>query len=301
MPRVSSYTSPDEARSDLFLSGAAYVFGGTLVAILFSVTRLDRVAGVGTALAIVLPILTTILVPVLLMRYRGESLRDLGLGGGGDGSVVPGLLVGLPIVAASVVAPLLAGGSPADGLPILQLGGARSGLLLVIGIVQWCGVLFLALYGTVKARDAFRGETQPLEGAVTRVGRIVAIIAGVSLVMLILAVLGDLQGMDSLALIVLPLGVAAAVLLALRITSGPTSTTLPTVLTPVVLLALGPFAITLNVTAITIVLYQVALYSGIGLIVAVLVERTQRGAGVLALALVLALGTQVAGAASLAL
>jgi hypothetical protein len=301
MPRVSAYTSPEEARSDLFLSGAAYVFGGSLLAIIVSTTGINRIPGVGVALAVVLPIVTTVLVPLLLMRYRGESLRDLGLGGGGDPSVVPGLVAGLPVVVAAVAASALASRPILSGLPVLNLGGPAGLLGMLVGLLQWLGVLFLAFYGTVKARDAFRGEAQSLDDAVVRVGRFVGILAGVALVLMILSLLRRLEGTDVLALLAYPVGVTAAVAVALRLTAGSGTSTMPTVLTPVVLLAIGPFAITLNATAFTFMLYGVALYAGIGLVVAVLVERTRRGGGVLALALVLGLATQVAGAASVVL
>lgn len=298
---MSSYTSPEEARSDLFLSGAAYVFGGTLLGILFSITGLDRLPGLGTALGFVLPLLTTVLVPVLLMRYRGESLRDLGLGGSGDPSVLPGLLAGLPLVAAAVAASALASRPVAGALPVLNLGGRAGVASLAIGVLQWLGIAFLAFYGTVKARDAFRGDAQALDDCVVRIGRFIGIAAGVAVVLLILAFFNRLDGGDVLALLAYPIGVAAAVAVALRVTPGSGSTTMPTILTPVVLLALGPFAITFNATALVLTIYGTALYAGLGLVVAVLVERTRRGAGVLVLALVLGLATQLAGAGAAAL
>jgi hypothetical protein len=301
MPDVTSYTSPDDARSDLFLSGAAYVFGGTLLAIIFGITGLNRVPGLGTVLMFVLPLVTTVLVPILLMRYRGETLRDLGLGGGGDPSVLPGLLAGLPIVGAVVVGSLLAAQPLSSALPVLNLGGPAGTTSVVLGLIQWLGVLFLAFYGTVKARDAFRGEPQGIVDAVVRIGRFIGIAAGAAIVLLILAFFTRLGGATVLALVVYPLGVAGAVAVALAVARGSSSTTLATVLTPVVLLALGPFAITFNAAALFLTIYATALYAGVGLVVAVLVERTRRGAGVLALGLVLGLAGQLFGAAASAL
>src|SRR5690606_6192744 len=57
------YTSPDEARSDLFLAGAVYVFGGIVIALLLDILPLQRIPGVDIGLALVLPIVTTALVP----------------------------------------------------------------------------------------------------------------------------------------------------------------------------------------------------------------------------------------------
>jgi hypothetical protein len=299
---VSAYTSPDEARSDLFLSGAVYLFGGTLLAILLNATGLTRVPGLGLVLTVALPVLTTVLVPALLMRYRGETLADLGLGGeGGESSIAPGLLAGLPIVAAAVVAALLASQSIAASLPVLNLGGPAGAFAIGVGLLQWLGLLFLALYGTVKARDAFHGESVGIDDAVVRVGRFVAIAAGVAVALLILRQLIRSDGGDVLALLAYPLGVAVSVVIALRMTRGASTTTLPTVLTPVVLLALGPFGITFNAVGLVLGIYGGALYGGIGLVVAILVERTRRGAGVLALGLVLGLATQLAGAGASAI
>jgi hypothetical protein len=301
MPTMSSYTSPDEARSDLFLSGGTYLLGGALLSILVRVTGLGRVPGLGFALALALPLLTTVLVPVLLMRYRGETLRDLGLGGGGDPSVVQGLLAGLPLVAAAAAASLLASLPLASAFPLLNLGGPAGAFSVAVGVVTWAGLLFLAFYCTVKGRDAFRGEGHAIDDAAIRIGRFIGIAAGVAIVLLILATLGDMGSGDLLSLLVYPLGVAGAVLIALRVAGGAGSTTMPTLLTPVVLLALGPFALTLNPGALVVMVYGTALYAGIGLVVAILVERTRRGAGVLALALVLGLATQLAGAGAASL
>ena len=300
MRRVSAYTGPDEARSDLFLSGAAYVFGGTLFGILFSLTRLDRVAVLGSILVLVLPLVTTVLVPVLLMRYRGDKLRDLGLGGADD-SLLPGLLTALPVVAAAVVVPLLVGDSPLNVLPVVAMvrGGNFVGLAGLV--LQWLGLSFLALYGTVKARDAFRGFPQPIQDSAVRIGRVLGIVAGVALVMIILASLSRLGGISVLALVAYPIGVAGAVLVALRVARGAATAKLPSLLTPVVLLAIGPFALTLDVTRLSFVLYEVALYGGIGLAIGVIVERTQRGAGVLLLGLILALTTHLNSATNAAL
>jgi hypothetical protein len=298
---VSSYTSPDEARSDLFLSGAAYLFGGTLLAIVFNLTRITAIPGVGLVLAFAVPILTTVLVPVLLMRYRGESMRDIGLGGGGDGSVVPGLVVGLPLVAAAAGASLLAGRPVGENLPLLNLGGPAGALELVAGLIRWMGLLFLALYGTVKARDAFRGEALALDEAVVRIGRFVGIAGGVAIVLIILSLFARLGSGDVLALLSYPIGLTLAVALALRVVAGSATTTMPTVLTPVVLLALGPFGISFNAAAFVFGVYGGALYAAVGLLVAILVERTRRGGGVLALALVIGVATQLAGAGAAAL
>jgi hypothetical protein len=291
---VSSYTSPDEARSDLFLSGAAYLFGGTVLALLFGVTGLGRLPGLSLVLAFAVPLLTTVVVPVLLMRYRGESLRDLGIGGEGDGSIGPALLAAGPLVVAAVATAALTAQPLSTQVPALQIGGPT--IPILAEAVYWIGLLFLALYGTVKARDAFRGETVRLEDAVVRIGRFVGIACGGALVLLILANLNSFSGGEVLALLAYPLGVAAAVTVALRVTPGSSTTTMPVVLTPAILLALGPFGITFDARRLVLGIFAGALYAGIGLVVAVLSERTRRGAGVLLIGVVLAFAVRLAGA-----
>ncbi len=295
---MSSYTSPDEARSDLFLSGAAYLFGATLLALLFGVTGLDRLPGVGVVLAFTVPLLTTVLVPVLLMRHRGDSLADLGVGGDGGSGVGAALIAVIPILVAALVTSALGGLTLASQVPLLRLLFGSVGEVLVAAL-WWVGLMFLALYCTVKSRDAFRGETVAIDEAVIRVGRFIGIACGGALVILMLANLDNLDGGSVLALLAYPLGVTGAVAVALRLAPGASTTTMPTVLTPAVLLALGPFGITFNARQLVFGLFLGALYAGVGLIVAVLVERTRQGTGVLVLGLALGLGASLVGAASL--
>ncbi len=66
------YTSTEDARSDLFLSGAVFLFGGIIVQAVLRIIPLDRIPGLGAVLAVVLPLVTTVLVPYLLIRYRKE-------------------------------------------------------------------------------------------------------------------------------------------------------------------------------------------------------------------------------------
>lgn len=290
---MAMYTSREDARSDLFLSGAWYLFGPIVVSLLIGILRLDRVAALRIPLTLAFPIVFTALVPLLLMRYRGESLADLGIGGSGDRSYGPSLLAAVPLVVAALAAALLRTGSP---LPATILVEAEADVVIVIGqVLRWAGLLFLAYYATVKARDAFSGDSVRLEDGVVRIGRYVGIAAAAAIALVIIAQFTRLSGAEVLALLCYPLGVAAAVALLLR-RGGPSPTvSTPTILTPVVLLAIGPFALTFNAAAFVGGILLAALFAGLGLVVAIVAERTRRGTGLLLLGVIIALATRFDG------
>jgi hypothetical protein len=296
------YTSRDDARSDLFLSGAWYVFGPLVVGLVVSIARIDRIPGFGVVEALILPLVFTALVPLLLMRYRGESLSDIGVGGGSDSSVGLAVLAAVPLVIAAVVAALLGAGTLAAVSPLtafLMVDGYGA-LRLVGAALQGTGLLFLTMYGTVKARDAFGGDAVRVDEGIARVGRYVGIAGGVAIVLIVLTRFAMLDGAAGLALLAYPIGVIAAVILISRGGEAAT-TTIPTVITAVVLMAIGPFALTLNLTSLALVIYTSALFGGIGLVVAGIVERTQRGGGVLLLGLLMGVATALGVGAGLAL
>jgi len=282
--------STEDARSDLMLTLAAFLFGPLLLRLVLGLF------GVGTAspaVRIVLVALATLVVPILLLRYRREGMAAVGLRGQGpDPTVLTGLLAGLPLIAASLAGvlvgvPLFAGA----GNPLLTTGGSPAEI--VVRLVAWGGVLFLALYTTTKARDAFGGDPQPVLRVVTRIGRILAIVAGVSGVLVATQVLlggGDPLGGVALVL-AWPLAVIATVLLVLRRTGGTGTTTLPTLVVPTLVGALGNFVLAFDPTQLAIFVYQASLSGGIGLAAGLLADRTRRGGGVLLLGLLIALLT----------
>lgn len=295
------YTSPDEARSDLFLSVAAYVFGPLILAIVLSLIPLTRIPGVSVALELVEPVLFTVAVPFLLIRYRTESLGDYGLWGA-DRSLSTGVLAAVPIVLAGLVGAVLAGAPIATAVPLAALGGGSAGgvVNLLSRALFWPCLLLLAAYATVKARDAFRSNPVALSETVVRVGRILAIAGGVALALLITSDLitgsGAFDGLTLVSYLLQPAGVVAAVWLALRREGGNSVVSTPLVVTPVVVMALGPFALTFNAFALMTGVYFAALFGGIGLVVAIIVERTRQATGVIALGLLVALLSLFGGA-----
>ncbi|MGH8909178.1 MAG: hypothetical protein ACRD0K_22460 [Egibacteraceae bacterium] len=283
------YTSPEDARSDLFLSAAVFLLGPLIVDLILGpggVIPLERIPAVRSVLSIVRPIVFTVLVPYLLIRYRRESVRDYAQGRGGFSS---GLLLAAPIVLCAGLASLLESGRLA--LPVLALSDLGGALLVAPRLVVCVGLVGLAWYATVKARDAFRLDPRTIREGVWEIGRVLAIIAGVATLLLSLPSLSrpSLSFPGLLALMLPPLGVAGAVLLALRRLRGPNSTSRAVLLTPVVLLAITAFSLAALVPS----LYTAAMYGGIGLLTGMIHESRQPFPAVLALALAIALMTRI--------
>jgi hypothetical protein len=291
------YTSTEDARSDLFLSGAVYVIGPAVIAILRDLLPLDAIPGMTVALGLLLPFVTTALVPILLMRYRGESLGQYGYGAGLPPNFGVGLLLASPIILASVVGAILAG-DPLSGVgvgEIVRTGGAFGALLaLIIRLISWLGLGFLAVYATVKARDAFRSDYRTVRDETLWLGRILAAVAAVAVSIALLLILpGQDGGLGLVSLLLLPLGVAGSVALLLRMLRGPSATSRATMLTPVVLLALGPFQLSFSGTALALAVWYAAMYAGIGLVIAALQESRRSAVACLGLTLAIALLTQL--------
>lgn len=287
------YTSTEDARSDLFLSGAVYVIGPAVFQIVRNLLRLDLLPGATTVLELVIPVATTALVPYLLMRYRGESFGQYGYGAGLPPNFGVGLLMALPIVVASVVTALIvARGDALAGVGITALLVGQP-LAFLARLLSWVGLGFLAVYATVKARDAFRSDYRTVREETITIGRVLAIVAvaAVSIAMLLTRP-GDvgLAGGELFAAIVLPpLGVAGSVGLLFLLLRGPSATSRATMVTPVVLLALGPFQLSFSLTGIALSVSRAAAYAGVGLIIAALQESRRSAVAILGLTLAIAL------------
>lgn len=286
------YASREDARNDLLLAGVVFAFGPFVFQLLLSLVGIGRP---GALLAIILTLVTTVLVPVLLMRYRGENLAMLGIGGS-DRSVPIGLLGAVPLVVVSALLLPLTG--PVQGLvgahPLqLVLGGAI--FHLVLRLVAWGGMLLLALYITVKARDAFGGDPQRVEDVVGRIVRVLAIAVGASALLVAAIHLGADAPLGAyLALVAWPAAVAAGVWLIFKRTAGVATTSLPVLVAPTIIGALGNFVLNLfQPTELIVSVYYAGLSGAIGLGAGLLAERTRRGGGVVVLALLIALATSL--------
>jgi hypothetical protein len=285
------YTSTEDARSDLFLSGAVYVIGPAVFQIVRNLLRLDLIPGVSAALELVLPVATTALVPYLLMRYRGESFGQYGYGAGLPPNFGVGLLLAVPIAIASALSGFLVSEDPLGGLGIYALV-VGDPLAFVARLLSWLGLGFLAVYATVKARDAFRSDYRTVRDEAITIARILAMvaIAAVSIALLFTSpgVAGLGPGQLAAAIVLPPVGVAGSVLLLFQTLRGPSATSRATMLTPVVLLALGPFQLSFNLTGIALSVSLAAAYAGVGLVVAGLQESRRSAVAILGLTLAVA-------------
>lgn len=276
------YTSPDEARSDLFLSAAVYLFGPLVLSTLFNVLPMPGVI-VGSVLGFVIPLAVTVLVPWLLIRYRKEPLRSYGFTALRPADLALGALVAAPLVVASVL--MLPGSAQSPFVAVFTIdGGAR--------LARWLGLCLLGVYGTVKARDAFRQDYVTVREGVRDIGRWVAIVAlGAALLLVLSQTVRGASLLDALRLLLLPLGMVGALAVVERYVRGPSVTSRQVLLTPTVLLALGPFGLSLNGAVFLTSLYRAALAGGVGLVVGALIEAKRSVWAVVALAAAIALLT----------
>jgi hypothetical protein len=260
------YTTAEEARSDLFLAGAVYLFGPLLLQFVGPVFGIPVL---GALLAVVAPLLTTALVPVLLARYRKEGLADYGLGTGGSDGLRLGLVLAVPIVVGAALSTAALGEVLPGALPSVVLGRSNA-VLFAVSLTNWVGLVVLAVYATVKGRDAFRPDLRSVSAWVTEIGRIIGVVAAVAALLLAVS-----RRADPSLLVLVPLGVAASVLLLLR-RYVPTSTaTRAALLSPTVLLAwrpFEPFALLVSPQGFVFSVWSAAVLGGIGLLLAATVE-----------------------------
>lgn len=288
------YTSTEDARSDLFLSGAVFLFGGVIVRALLGIVPLERIPGLDAVLAVLLPLVTTILVPFLLIRYRNEPWSMYGLSGMAPSTFGFGVLLALPLVVAGLAVALAAGASAAAAVPLLGL--AESGIRveeLLARIARWLGYALLAVYGTVKARDAFSGTHQAMAAVARQIAMVLGIAVGVAALLLLvsMATQGTLSGDLALAAerVLLPLAVATAVMIARARTAGAGATTRPTLLTPAVLLGLAAIrGIGFDAVSFVTTVYTVGLLALLGLVIGLLQESRRATWGAVGLGLTIA-------------
>lgn len=285
------YTTTEEARSDLFLSAAVFVVGDEVLQIVRNLLRLDLIPGVTPMLELTIPVATTALVPFLLMRYRRESFGQYGYGAGLPPNFGVGVLLALPIVLASVLTAVIVGADPVRGLGVTGfLLGAPVATLS--RLLTWVGLGFLAIYVTVKARDAFRSDYRTVRDELLSIGRVLGMVAigAISLALLLTRPGAGGFGFIELAavIVLLPLGVAIAVGLVLPMLRGPSATSRATMLTPVIVLAFGPFQLSFDLGDLALVVSRAAAYAGIGLIIAALQESRRSALASLGLALTIA-------------
>jgi hypothetical protein len=139
----------------------------------------------------------------------------------------------------------------------------------------------------MKARDAFGSAPVDLREAVRKIGIVVAIGSAATTVILLLSMLGSPDAGRIAALLLGPAGVAGAALVTVKRLGLQGSTLMPALVVPVLILAIGPFRFTFQAVQFLNGIYGAALYAGIGLIVALLLDRTRHSLGVVMLGLVI--------------
>jgi hypothetical protein len=275
------YTSTDEARSDLILAGAAYLFGPLLLGFL-----LGWIPFIAQPMYVLQPLLVTLLVPLLLMRYRREPRAMYGLTHVSPAAVGLGLAAAVPVVVTVWVSDLLGAGL----FRVPRAFGLGPALVLAHRLALWIGLAGLAVYATVKARDAFAGSPRTLREAVRDVGRILGIVGVAATILLLLGLLarGDRPVID---LLLLPLGVAGTVVLVTRGLRGPSASQRAVLVVPLVLLALRPFLLTFDALTFVQGVWHASLLGGIGLAMAALMQSRGSAWGPLTLGFLLAVLT----------
>lgn len=281
------YEDPEEARSDLLLAGAVFVFGPILLTLLLSIVPLLRVPGAAVVLSLAIPLLLTVAVPVSLARWRGDGPAAFGLTGDRSDLIV-GVLFALPAVAMSLAAGVLAGGSLLSGLPVAGLAAPSGNVVLglLARLLTWLGLAVLVLFAARKAGAAFRSETTSVPAGMARIGGIIAAVLFIAAGLRLL-----LTGLPSS--LMLPLGVAGSVYLIWRGVRRPTATGFAVLLAPTVLLALGSFFLTLSPTRLVEGVWSAALVAALGLGMVALRESRPTAWAAVGLAATVALFTSV--------
>lgn len=241
------YLSPEDARSDVILAGAAAVFGGTLLSLLLTAPGIPASGIFLEIIVVAAAFVLSGLVPFLLARYRADIPGAFALGGGGVTSAVA-LALALPVIVLGATRALLVDGSvltavggrigralassPAVGTGTVDVVGASLAAIQVVALTA--GTLLLLAFLTVRGRDAFRDD----ERSATELLRTFGVIGlGVAVVGGLAAAVGGRASFASVGLNVL----AAAGLLAVadRSVSPDRRITRPAVLTPVVLIGVA--------------------------------------------------------------
>jgi hypothetical protein len=241
------YLSPDEARSDVILTGAAVVFGGVLLELLLTAPVIPR-SGIGLEVVVLLSLFAvTGLVPLLLARYRDDVPGGFGLVAGRPTPVGPALLLAAPVVVLGIVRGLLIDGSlstAALGWPGIALFSSpvvgdgevavSAGVLMTLRVlVITVGTFLLLGFLVVRGREAFRHDDRSSTELLRTIG------AGTLAVALVLGGLGTIGGGSFVTVLLNVLALAAVLLVADRLVPHHARITRPAVLTPMVLVVVA--------------------------------------------------------------
>ena len=289
------YTTAEEDRSDLYLSAAVYVLGPTILDILLGFLPVSVLDRTGDVIRVVVTVLTTVLVPFLLIRYRKERLSSFGF----DGSLPAfgyGLLLAVPVSVAYVIAGFAAGTNGTLRIPLVEAATDGTFVSVLVRLVAGLCLVLLGVYTTVKARTAFRADPGYLRPIAARVGRYVAIAGAIASGLLFVSfVLQGASVLEAIEFVVVPLGVAVTAFLVYRGLRDSQLSSQPVLLTPMVVLAISSLVILGGAFNFVFGIWRGAMLAALGLVVGALMESRRSAMGPLGLGVGLSLLTPLIG------
>ena len=179
------YLAPDDAKTDVILASAVVVFGGSLIGFVTGLPFYPRTGLVAGVLDVAWILALTVLVPMLLARYRRDGAAAFGVTGGGW---FAGLPLALPAVAVGVAVPWLTPGVR-DEVALGRIAavqpfpGSVVDSVVVLAQVAAFSLGALLLFGFLasRAREGFpRSPELPLKQLVRTGGLVLAAAAAVT-------------------------------------------------------------------------------------------------------------------------
>lgn len=239
------FIEADDAKTDVILAAAVAVIGPSLVGFVSRLPLLPRTGALGVLVDIIWLAAVTLLVPVLLARYRGDGIAAFGFrsqGGhlavaGTPGATTSTVLLVLPVAVVGVGTVVLVGGGPVAavlGSVGLSLeGGAdlgQVGMLALRVAVLTIGAVVLVGFLSVRSRDGFpRSPDTSLTELVRTFG------LGATAAALLTGLVRVATGGPLLALALHLLALVAVLLLVDRLVPAGVSVPRTTVVAPLVL------------------------------------------------------------------
>ncbi len=287
--------SPDDAKSDVILTGATVLFGGFARAIVAQLPLYPRSGVLAVVLDLAWIVALTSLVPWLLSRHRRDGLAAFGLDGERSG-MATGIALAVPVVVAQVLTVFLLGGTLAQAIGG-RLGGALAGggalqsggitILVLQGlrfVVVSLGAILLVSFLATRSREAFpRSPEMSLTQMVRTFG------LGAAAVALLVGAIGSIGSLASFLTVLLNvLALTAVLLLADRRVPGRAAVPRAAVIAPALIVLLVHIFATGGFLGGGLIngLYPGALGAGIAIAVAALVQVRSVAWGIVPLLLV---------------
>jgi hypothetical protein len=173
------FLSPDDAKTDVILVGAVFVFGRVVQRLASDIPGYPTSGAAALVLNVLWIVVLTSLVAVLLANHRGDRMAAFGLDGP-RAAIGTGVVLALPVVGVEVIRNL---GAPADWIVLGRLSagflpaGGPDPFVILLVIAQLAalagGSLLAVSFLGVRARDGFpRSPEVPLTQLVRTIGLI---------------------------------------------------------------------------------------------------------------------------------